>query len=211
MFNELESDIHALFVATIAIIAVLNPFGNLPQFIAMTEGVKGPIRKKLFRNVIFVSFCIMLVFLFTGSFIMTNLFRVNLNDIRIAGGIILIVMSLRNFIFPSSAYDFSNYKNLRFDELFHKSIIPMAFPMLVGPGALATIIVIAEDKNTIVATGAIFCAFLFMFILFQYVATIEKIFGKLILHICSRIALVFIVAMGVKMIISGFRGYGIGC
>ncbi len=209
MFNELESDIHALFVASIAIIAVLNPFGNLPQFIEMTDGIKPPIRKKLFRNIVFTSFCIVLVFLFSGSFIMHYLFRVTLSDVRIAGGIILITMGLKNFLFSSSTHEVNNYQHLRFDELFHKSIIPMAFPMLVGPGSLSTIIVIAEDKNILVATGAIICAFLFMFLLFHYAATIEKVFGKLILYICSRIALVFIIAMGVKMIISGFKGYGI--
>ena len=76
MFNEIESNLHSLFIATIAIIAVLNPFGNLPQFISMTEGVKTPFRQKLFKNIVFTSFCIVLIFLLTGSFIMSSLFRV---------------------------------------------------------------------------------------------------------------------------------------
>lgn len=185
MFSGMESDLHALFVGAIAVTAVLNPFGNLPQFISMTEGVKKPMRKKLFRNIVFTAFCIVLVFLFTGSFIMKYLFRVSLDDVRIAGGLILIVMSLKNLLFSSTIQDFSSYQNLKFDELFRKSIIPMAFPMLVGPGTLATIIVIAEDKSMLVAIGAIMCAFLFMFSLFHYAATIEKIFGKLILYIFS--------------------------
>lgn len=209
MFNDLESDLHALLVAAIAVIAVLNPFGNLPQFIAMTEGVKKPMRKKLFRNIVFTAFCIVLVFLFTGSFIMKYLFRVGLDDVRIAGGLILIVMSLKNLLFSTTTKDYSSYQNLKFDELFRHSIIPMAFPMLVGPGTLATIIVIAEDKSMFIAIAAIMCAFLFMFSLFHYAATIEKILGKLVLYIFSRIALVFIIAMGTKMIIAGLQGIGI--
>lgn len=209
MFGELESDLHALIVAAIAVVAVLNPFGNLPQFIAMTEGVKKPMRKKLFRNIVFTAFCIVLVFLFTGSFIMNYLFRVSLDDVRIAGGLILIVMSLKNLLFSSTTKDYSSYQNLKFDELFRHSIIPMSFPMLVGPGTLSTIIVIAGDKSMLVAICAIILAFLFMLLLFHYAATIEKIFGKLVLYIFSRIALVFIIAMGIRMIISGLRGVGV--
>lgn len=209
MFSELESNLHAMLVGAIAVLAVLNPFGNLPQFIAMTDGVKKPIRKKLFRNIVFTAFCIVLIFLFTGSFVMKYLFRVGLDDVRVAGGLILIVMSLKNLFFSATTQDYSSYKNLKFDELFKRSIIPMAFPMLVGPGTLATIVVIAEDKSMLVAIGAIISAFLFMFLLFHYAATIEKIFGELVLYIFSRIALVFIIAMGTKMIISGLSGIGV--
>lgn len=209
MFSDIESNLHALFVGAIAVTAVLNPFGNIPQFISMTEGVRKPIRKKLFRNIVFTAFCIVLVFLFTGSFIMKYLFRVSLDDVRVAGGLILIVMSLKNLLFSSTTQDFSSYKNLKFGELFRKSIIPMSFPMLVGPGTLATIIVIAEDNNMLIAIGAIICAFLFMFSLFNYAATIEKILGKLVLYVFSRIALVFIIAMGIKMIIVGLRGIAV--
>ncbi|RDU65703.1 MarC family protein [Helicobacter didelphidarum] len=209
MFSEIESDIHALLLGAIAVIAVLNPFGNLPQFIAMTNGVKMPFRKKLFRNIVFTAFCIVLAFLLSGSFIMKYLFRVSLDDMRVAGGLILIVMSMKNLLFSSASQDYSNYKSLRFEDLFRKTIIPMAFPMLVGPGTLATVIVITEDKSMMIAIGAVTLAFLFMFALFHYAATIEMILGKLVLYIFSRIALVFIIAMGTRMIIGGLKGMGI--
>ncbi len=90
-------------------------------------------------------------------------------------------------------------------EILRQSLIPMAFPMLVGPGTLASVIVIAEDGGLDVALGGVMIAFIFMFILFHFAATIEKIVGKLILHVFSRIAQVFIAAMGFKMIIIGLK------
>ncbi|RDU61565.1 MarC family protein [Helicobacter sp. MIT 14-3879] len=209
MFNDMESNLHSLFLAAVAIVAVLNPFGNLPQFISMTEGVKTPFRQKLFRNIVFTAFCIVSIFLLTGSFIMSYLFRVSIHELRVAGGLILMVMSLRNLLFSSAHQDYSHYKTLHFNELFKQTIIPMAFPMLVGPGTLATIIVISEDKNIFLAIGAIIIAFLFIFTLFHYAATIERILGKLALYVFSRIALVFIIAMGFKMIIAGLKGMGL--
>lgn len=209
MFSGIESDLHAIILAAVALVAVLNPFGNLPQFIAMTEGLDTKTRKKLFRNIVITAFFIVFIFLLSGSFIMNFLFRVSLDDVRVAGGLILIVMSLKGLLFSSATQDFSHYKDLEFDELFKRTIIPMAFPMLVGPGTLATVIVIAEDKSMLVANSAVIAAFLFLFVLFHFAAMIERILGKLVLYIFSRIALVFIIAMGTRMMIVGFRGMGV--
>ncbi|TLD95452.1 MarC family protein [Helicobacter jaachi] len=202
----LESTFHLIGLAMVTIIAVLNPFGNLPQFIAMTDGIHTLLRQKLFRNILWTAFLIVLIFLLTGSFIMQHLFRVNLDSVRVAGGLILVVMSMKSLLFSSTKKDFSDYRGLKFDELFKRSIIPMAFPMLVGPGTLASVIVIAEESGMFVAISAVVASFVFLFVLFHFSAMIERILGKLVLYVLSRIALVFIVAMGIQMIIVGLRG-----
>lgn len=53
----------------------------------------------------------------------------------------------------------------------------MAFPMLVGPGTLASVIVIAEESNMLVAIMAVVVSFVFLFVLFYFSAMIEKILG----------------------------------
>ena len=96
-------------------------------------------------------------------------------------------------------------QDLSESELLRKSVIPMAFPMLVGPGTLSTVIVVSEDSGVMTASGAVLFAFIFMFVLFHFAATIERLVGKLILHIFSRIAQVFIMAIGVKMMVIGIK------
>ena len=59
-------------------------------------------------------------------------------------------------------------------EILRQSLIPMAFPMLVGPGTLASVIVIAEDGGLDVALVGVMIAFIFMFILFHFEDNIEK-------------------------------------
>lgn len=208
MFANIENEFYLMFFAAITILAVLNPFGNLTQFLAMSEGLPLKLRKKLFATILYTAFIIVLVFLFSGSFFMNYVFRVDLNDLRIAGGLILIIMAIKNLLFSTklATQDFSHYQEFDEKELLRRSLIPMAFPMLVGPGTLASVVVIAEDGGIKVALGAVLMAFLFMAILFYYAAAIEKIVGKLILHVFSRIAQVFIVAMGVKMMIVGIKG-----
>ncbi|EDP5980774.1 TPA: MarC family protein, partial [Campylobacter jejuni] len=199
------SELYLMFFAAITLLAILNPFGNLTQFLAMSDGLPLMLRKKLFRTILYTAFTIVLVFLSSGPLFMNYIFRVSLDDLRVSGGLVLIIMAIKNLLFSTkiATKDFSSYQDMDDKEILRQSLIPMAFPMLVGPGTLASVIVIAEDGGLDVALGGVMIAFIFMFILFHFAATIEKIVGKLILHVFSRIAQVFIAAMGFKMIIIG--------
>ncbi|HAA1530971.1 TPA_asm: MarC family protein [Campylobacter jejuni] len=201
------SELYLMFFAAITLFAILNPFGNLTQFLAMSDGLPLMLRKKLFRTILYTAFTIVLVFLSSGPLFMNYIFRVSLDDLRVSGGLVLIIMAIKNLLFSTkiATKDFSSYQDMDDKEILRQSLIPMAFPMLVGPGTLASVIVIAEDGGLDVALGGVMIAFIFMFILFHFAATIEKIVGKLILHVFSRIAQVFIAAMGFKMIIIGLK------
>lgn len=203
MFNL--TDLHSILLAGIAILAVLNPFGNLPQFIAMTEEMGTAVRQALFRNILYTSFIIVLVFLLSGQAIMTYLFQIDIDDLRIAGGLILVIMALKSLLVHTETKDLSFYQNLNAKELLSHSVVPMAFPMLVGPGTLSTVIVISEERGILTTTLAVIACFVFMLVLFHYAAMIEKVLGKLVLHVLSRIAMVFIMAMGVKMMVVGIK------
>lgn len=207
MFSSMGSELYLMFFAAITLLAILNPFGNLTQFLAMSDGLPLMLRKKLFRTILYTAFTIVLVFLLSEPLFMNYIFRVSLDDLRVSGGLVLIIMAIKNLLFSTkiATKDFSSYQDMDDKEILRQSLIPMAFPMLVGPGTLASVIVIAEDGGLDVALGGVMIAFIFMFILFHFAATIEKIVGKLILHVFSRIAQVFIVAMGFKMIIVGLK------
>ncbi len=207
MFSSMGSELYLMFFAAITLLAILNSFGNLTQFLAMSDGLPLMLRKKLFRTILYTAFTIVLVFLSSGPLFMNYIFRVSLDDLRVSGGLVLIIMAIKNLLFSTkiATKDFSSYQDMDDKEILRQSLIPMAFPMLVGPGTLASVIVIAEDGGLDVALGGVMIAFIFMFILFHFAATIEKIVGKLILHVFSRIAQVFIVAMGFKMIIVGLK------
>ncbi|ENP7063918.1 MarC family protein [Campylobacter coli] len=207
MFSNVGSELYLMFFAGITLLAVLNPFGNLTQFLAMSDGLPLALRKKLFRTILYTALAIVLAFLFSGPLFMNYIFRVSLDDLRVSGGLVLIIMAIKNLLFSTklATQSFDSYQEANEKEILRQSLIPMAFPMLVGPGTLASVIVISEDGGLDIAFGGVIIAFIFMFALFYFAATIEKIVGKLILHVFSRIAQVFIVAMGCKMIIIGIK------
>lgn len=204
MSAGIESQLHSLLLVAITIIAVLNPFGNLPQFISMTDDLDTTMRQSLFRNILYVAFMIVILFLLTGPFIMKFLFKIELNHLRIAGGFLLILVSLKGLLLPTHK-DTQHHEGLSKAELLNQSVVPMAFPMLVGPGTLSTVVVLSEEEGLLLTIVAIITAFAFMLGLFHFSASIERVLGKLALHVLSRIALVFIMAVGVKMIIIGLK------
>ncbi len=207
MFSSVGSELYLMFFAGITLLAVLNPFGNLTQFLAMSDGLPLTLRKKLFRTILYTALAIVLAFLFSGPLFMNYIFRVSLDDLRVSGGLVLIIMAIKNLLFSTklATQSFDSYQEMNEKEILRQSLVPMAFPMLVGPGTLASVIVISEDGGLDVAFGGVIIAFIFMFALFHFAATIERIVGKLILHVFSRIAQVFIVAMGCKMVIIGVK------
>lgn len=205
-FANTENVFNVILLSIAAILAILNPFGNLPQFLNMTDGFPSVMKQKLFRNIIYTALIIVVIFLFTGPLIMKYLFRVEMSDLRVAGGLILIVMGIKNLLFPLPTKYSIGQDETEYYEVLRKSIIPMAFPMLVGPGTLATVIVMATDNGTFTTLVAILISFLFMLILFHFSVFIERVFGKLVLHVLARITQVFIVAIGVKMLSIGVHG-----
>lgn len=145
MFSSMGSELYLMFFAAITLLAILNPFGNLTQFLAMSDGLPLMLRKKLFRTILYTAFTIVLVFLLSGPLFMNYIFRVSLDDLRVSGGLVLIIMAIKNLLFSTkiATKDFSSYQDMDDKEILRQSLIPMAFPMLVGPGTLASVIVIA--------------------------------------------------------------------
>lgn len=167
MFSNVGSELYLMFFAGITLLAVLNPFGNLTQFLAMSDGLPLALRKKLFRTILYTALAIVLAFLFSGPLFMNYIFRVSLDDLRVSGGLVLIIMAIKNLLFSTklATQSFDSYQEANEKEILRQSLIPMAFPMLVGPGTLASVIVISEDGGLDIAFGGVIIAFIFMFAL----------------------------------------------
>ncbi len=203
MLESLTSQTGQILVTAMALIAVMNPFGNLPVFLEMTDDLGAKTRQKLFRIITLTALIIVIIFLIIGPFIMEHLFRIHIADLRIAGGLTLIVMGIYNLLFPHKEAPTTTNENEDEDELIKHSILPMAFPMLVGPGTLSTVIVFSSDLGLLLTFIATLIAFSTIRFLFFVGPAIEKLTGHLVLFVMARIMKVFIIAIGVSMIISG--------
>ena len=205
MFSNVGSELYLMFFAGITLLAVLNPFGNLTQFLAMSDGLPLALRKKLFRTILYTALAIVLAFLFSGPLFMNYIFRVSLDDLRVSGGLVLIIMAIKNLLFSTklATQSFDSYQEANEKEILRQSLIPMAFPMLVGPGSLTTALIGRSENGLTSNSFSILVAFIIIYLVLMVGNYLERIFGKLVLYILSKVMQIFIMSIGFRIFFDG--------
>ena len=205
-----ETSILGTFAATL--FALLNPLGMLPVFIGYTAGMRVGVQRWL---AIFVSITVlglMLVFLFAGTALL-NFFGITLDAFRIAGGILLLLIGIRTVAQDpvNKAKDLmvaSEVGVLREAEsVYGQIVVPLAMPLLVGPGVIANLILYAgEARSATVFWGlvgvAVGVSFLTLVILLSG-GFLRRLLGDVGLNIATRILGLLVAAIGVEFMIAG--------
>ncbi len=184
----------------LTLIAILNPFGNVPLFMSMTESLDKPVRRKLFRTIAIAGFFIMLIFGLVGDFLMVNLYKIEMKDLRVGGGLLLSGLAFKNLLFPPRV---KKNKETSVEEEIKKGVVPMAFPMMVGPGSLAAMLIIKAHSGMVSSSLSLVITFVIIGLILSVGTYIEKVLGKLVLFILSRVMQVFIMAIGVRIFFTG--------
>lgn len=204
----MENILTQFLMNCLSLIAILNPFGNVPLCVTLSEDMNPKSRKKLFDLIVYTGFSIVLFFGLLGDILMKYFFRVEMTEVRIAGGILLVVVALKNLLFTKNKAKMYKKDDSLIDESeIQKKIIPMAFPIMVGPGTMATILIIRNEYGAWQVVGATFIAFSIIKLLLKYSHLIEKVLGKLVLFVLGRVMQIFIMAIGVKIFINGIMEF----
>ena len=120
-----------------------------------------------------------------------------------AGGFILALMAIKNLIFPNNRNRKSETK-LSPEEQIKQAVIPMAFPMMVGPGSLTTALISRSELGVFINSLSILIAFILIYLIFMIGNYLEKLLGKLVLYILSKVMQIFIMAIGFRIFFDGF-------
>ena len=128
---------------------VVDPIGLVPLYIGLTSRILPEKKKGIIRRALFVSFLVLLGFVFLGKYILA-LLHIEPGSFFIAGGIMLFIVALEMlFGKPShSKVSEKEHSDPAHDSAKHIAIFPLAIPMLAGPGALTTIILYAGSYNS---------------------------------------------------------------
>lgn len=119
---------------------ILDPFGNVPLLLAILKGVDAQKKKKIIIRESLFGLVILLLFFFFGTTIL-NIFHLETASVTIAGGIIFFVIALK-MIFPGEK---GNVSLFGVEDPF---IVPIAIPLIAGPSALATIMIMTRSYST---------------------------------------------------------------
>lgn len=186
-------NLHNLLEATIALFIIIDPLGNLPIFIGLTGDKTKEERKKILKIVALTALVLLLIFTFAGTGIL-KIFKITISDFKIAGGLLLLAISLKilivGYVIPES------------EEI---GVVPLACPLLVGPGAITTTMVFLGIYGLKITLVAILISFLLTSVILNFAENIYNFLGKTGALIISKIVAILISAIAVQYIRSGIE------
>ena len=200
------------FVSLFAtLLAIINPLEAIPVFLQLLEGKDREEHRRVARKACFYALLLMVFFLLFGTLLL-KVFGVSLNMIRIVGGIILTRIGFELFA-PSPSASLIPQGDEKGDGEI--AFIPLAMPIMFGPGGIATLIGMAATLHlsrggaetylasflAIVATMVVTCLSL------TYAGAILTKIGPKGIDAASRITGFFVSAMGMGLFFSGIVGF----
>lgn len=198
----------------ITLFALLNPLGMLPIFISYTACERQKVQRIVAFFVSLTVLALLIIFMLVGT-PMLQFFGVTLNSFRIAGGILLLGMGIGivNGQSSNTAADLGTQQlkdNLsQAKSVYRQIVIPMAMPLLVGPGVIANVILYASEaivKKGGLGIELILTTILVSGLVFLVLASgkfLQKILGDIGLSITQRVMGLFVAAIGVQFIVTG--------
>ena len=198
-----------IFQATIGLVAILDPIGCLPSFNAMTSDVSSSERRFMYRVTGVVSLFTVLLMALVGQFILDHVFHIRFDSFKVAGGLLLVIVGVKNIIFMEDKTDpgqcsLSSTSERR-EHLIRRAICPLACPLLVGPGSIVTSMLIVQNPHLgmLWALVPIILAFMVVLAVLNWGHLIMKIFGRFGPVIAARLTMIFVTAIGVEFMVTG--------
>ncbi|MDR8400185.1 NAAT family transporter [Paraburkholderia sp. USG1] len=188
--------------ATILLILITDPLGNIPLFISCLRGVSPKRRTIVILREVAIAFAILLIFMVVGDGFL-RMMSLTDQSLRIGGGIVLFLIALR-MVFPHSDGPFGG--DTRGGEPL---IVPLAIPALAGPSALATVMLLTSQAPgkmfewiAALTVTMIVCAVVLML-----AERIQAWLGERAMMAFERLMGLVLVAISVEMMLGGIRSF----
>jgi len=190
-----------------AIFFVVDPFAVIPMFLVITEGDTTSKKRWMALKASGVATVTLLLFAAAGGAVF-RLFGVTLGAFRIAGGILLFLMAIEMVRAQRSRVRTSPEEVREGVEKEDVAIIPLGIPMLAGPGAIATVMVVMGEARgaadrMLVVVGCILMTGLLTFLLLRVAPYLARLLKTTGINILNRIMGLILAAMAVQFIVNG--------
>lgn len=204
-----DEDVKFAVVALSAIFFVIDPLANMPIFLTITSGDSIEQRKATAARAAFAAWLTLCIFAAAGGFIFKAL-GISMGAFKIAGGIMLLLMAIdmmRAQPSPTRTTAEEQTESISRDDV---AIMPLAIPMLAGPGAIATVMVLMSraawhPMRTAAVFAAVSITCVATWLLMRSAANAEKLLPKTVLRAFERVMGLLLAAVAVEFIAGGVR------
>lgn len=185
--------------AMLLLFLVMDPLGNTPTFMVVLQNVEERRRPWIIVRELCIALAVLLVFLFAGQRIM-SLLQVSQSSLGIAGGLILFLIAIR-MIFARSR------EILGPDPVGEPLVVPLAVPLIAGPSAMATVILLMarEPGRWLAWAGALVAAWFATGVILLLSGVLSRLLGKRGLLAVERLMGMLLTTVAVEMFVTGLR------
>ncbi|MEO3713950.1 MULTISPECIES: MarC family protein [Roseateles] len=196
---------HSFLSALILLLLVLDPLGSLPIFIPIMRAVPKERRVKVAVREVSIAFLVLFAFMFLGDGFL-RVMHLSERSLEVAGGVILLIIAMR-MIFGSSGESAYGVEPGREPLIF-----PLAVPLLAGPSAMATVLLLASRQPDRIMewVGALTAAMLISGLTLVLADRIRKLLGDSVVSAIEKLMGLVLTAIAVEMVLAGLKRYFIG-
>ena len=200
-----------LFISAFAtLFVVIDPPGCAPIFAGLTAGASEVHRRAMAIRAVFVAAIILVVFAIFGRALLGGL-GISLYSFRIAGGIMLFLIALDMVFEKRTQRREARAEKMReTPEIEDVSVFPMAMPMLAGPGAIASVMLLVGNaqglEQTLVVLAALLAVLVLTLLALWAASPLMKLVGAQVEAVITRLLGVLLAALAAQYVFDGIRG-----
>lgn len=193
----------------IGLVAIVNPFGAIPIFVALTSDVKEGERKRIARIIVVAVTTILLVSLMFGERVL-HFFGITINSFTVGGGILILLMAISMVQARISPVSHTEEEAQESESKTSVAVVPLAMPLLAGPGAISTVILYAHKDAGVshylmMGVDILILAGVLWTVL-QLVPWISRHVSQTGINIFTRIMGLILMAIAIEFIANGMKG-----
>ena len=177
---------------------ILEPIGSIPIFLSLTRDMSPIQRRKTLQRAVLFALPMLMVVAVVGHWIL-YLFKISLHTFMIAGGSLLFLVAIKLLLVGRW--------EVEAEEREEVSIFPIAIPLLTGPGAITTAMMMVQAKGIFITFPSILLAFVGVALVFRFIEPLYKILGKHGSNGIGKVMAIFIAAIAVNFVLTGIQHY----
>lgn len=196
------------FLCLTSLFAITNPLSAAPVYLALTEDFSRSRRKKTLRTAIATAAGVLFLFAVLGGTIF-QLFGITINAFRITGGVIVSAIGMDMLQAKRSRGKATRVEEEEAMEQDDVAITPLGIPMIVGPGAITTVMVLMTEAVTMAHIAVLFVAGAVVLgtihAALSAAPRLVEFFGQTGLNVLTRIMGLLVAVIGVQFIVDGVQ------
>jgi len=212
-----EHALHSTYVrfsllALSSIFFLVDPFAAIPSFIAITSGVDSRRRRRMAFKAALTCFIVLTSFALAGQYIF-SMFGIKLPAFEIAGGLILLLIGIDMLEAKRSPTQESSDETEEGAAKEDAGIVPLGIPMLAGPGAISSVMVLVGQATTIgqwiAVLASIAITALISYGVLNGADRVRRLLGETGIRILVRIMGLLLVALAMQLFVNGLTDLGL--